>query len=446
MHFRSDVAQQQHGLAGWFHRRRTYSANDRKIPDNAPPWKRHSGTDLLLALLLSVLLVGLGGCGSSASGSAGKHVGKWLAIHMFDAQAGWASTQLAILRTSDGGTDWRDVTPWNSLSPFGHVATFLTPQIAWVVQQGDKGKKTSAQVFRTADGGQTWQQADLPDSVSTFTPTSSPEQGIRTDVAVSSVSAIDALHAWVLSTKTTNSGDSDYTPIIYTHVLQTSDGGKTWSVLVPQLPLASEASGTGSAAPAIAWAVLVNATTGWLNGPTPATLLMTQDDGQTWQQRALPALVASLPADGSAEQLTGPRFLDARNAILQTVTIGRGGNDTQYFSVTQDGGATWSNVPTLVLLGTPEMDYLDMTHWSMLPESGVLYTTADGGQHWTIIQPHDAFQRILDVDFLTSSTGWAIGDNTPANGICMCDLDTVTTPVKTSDGGKTWKAMPYDVS
>lgn len=421
-----------------------------KIPGRVSRCQRRSGTGgtgLLLALL-SVLLVSLSGCGLSDGGSSGKHIGAWQAIQMLDTQHGWASTYLAILRTSDGGAHWQDVTPWQKRSPWGHSATFLTPQIAWVVQQGNKDDKTPAQVFRTADGGETWQHADLPDSVSTFTPTSSPYQGNRSDVAVSNVSAIDAQHAWVLSTRTyTPSHDPDNIQITYTHVLQTSDGGATWSVLVSRLPgLPSEQNSTSPSVPGINWAALVNSTTGWLNGPTPETLLVTQDDGQTWHQRTLPALLrATAVASESVTQLSAPILLSAHDAILPAVTYGRAGNNAYYFYVTRDGGATWTVTPALTLLGFPEADYLDVTHWSLLTESAVLYQTADGGQHWTTSHPKTDFRRILDVHFLTNSTGWAIGDNTPANGPFMGDSDTVTSPIKTSDGGKTWKTVTYTV-
>ncbi len=212
----------------------------RRTPGRVSGCQRRTGVGLLLALvalLFGFLLVTRGGGALGQGGSSGKPIGAWQTIHMLDPQHGWASTYLAILRTSDGGAHWHDVTPWQERSPWGHGATFLTPLIAWVVQQGNKDDKTPAQVFRTADGGKTWQQADLPDSVSTFTPTSSPYQGDRSDVAVSDVSALDAQRAWVLSTRTfTPSHDPDNFQITYTHVLQTSDGGTTWSVLVPQLP------------------------------------------------------------------------------------------------------------------------------------------------------------------------------------------------------------------
>ncbi len=407
--------------------------------------RKRAGIGLLMPLLLSVLLAILGACAPGAGGGSGKHIGAWLSIRMVDAQHGWASTYLAILRTSDGGAHWQDVTPWQKLSPWGHSATFLTASIAWVVQQGNKDDKTPAQVFRTADGGQTWQHSDLPDTVSAFTPTSSPYQGNRTDVSVSSVSASDAQHAWVVSTRIfTPSHNSDNIQITYTHVLQTSDGGKTWSVLLQGLP--GTQSSTSPSAPRIGWAVLVNATTGWLNGPTPSTLLVTQDGGATWQQHALPPLPIKDPTGGAATQLLVPTFLSAQQGILSTLTYGRNGNNQYTCYVTRDGGTTWTVTPPLTLQWFPATDYRDATHWSFLTDTSILYKTVDGGQHWTTSQLKTAFQRIEQVQFLSSTIGWAIGNNIPANGSFMGDSDTVTAPVKTTDGGKTWTALSYNVS
>jgi hypothetical protein len=87
------------------------------IPEGMRRRQRRDGAGLLPLLLICTVLVSVGGC--APGGSSGKHTGMWQAIRMFDAQHGWASTHLAILITSDGGTHWHDVTPWQTLSPGG---------------------------------------------------------------------------------------------------------------------------------------------------------------------------------------------------------------------------------------------------------------------------------------------------------------------------------------
>ncbi|MGO8949609.1 MAG: hypothetical protein ACLQUY_18555 [Ktedonobacterales bacterium] len=415
----------------------------RGIPGWTPRCEQRAGAALFLPLLICILLMSLGGC--ALGGSSGKHIGMWQSIRIFDAQHSWASTYLAILVTSDGGAHWQDVTPWQTLSPRGHSATFLTPLIAWVIQWGDSDTKTPAQVYSTADGGKTWQHGDLPDSVSTFTPISSPYQGNRSDVGISSGYAVDAQHAWVVTTRIfTPLYNPDNIQITYTHLLQTSDGGKTWSVLAPGLP--GVPPSTSPSAPRIFWATLVSATTGWLNGPTLTTLLVTHDDGHTWQQRALPALQTKTPIDDATAQPAAPTFLSAQNAILP-ITALSGADYTLSCYVTRDDGTTWTVTPTLTLPEYPEVDFLDVTHWSVLVTTNTtLYKTADGGQHWAISQPMTDFERIQGMQFLSGTTGWAIGFNIPADHSSMSDSDTVSSPIKTSDGGKTWQTVTYYVS
>lgn len=140
----------------------------------------------------------------------------------------------------------------------------------------------------------------------------------------------------------------------YTHVLQTSNSGNTWSVLAPGLPGVPQS--TSPSAPRIFWAVLVNATAGWLNGPTITTLMVTRDDGHTWQQRALPALQTQTPIDVATVQSAAPTFLDAQNAILPVTALSRG-HYTLSFYVTGDDGTTWTVTPALTLAGYPEVDY-----------------------------------------------------------------------------------------
>ena len=190
----------------------------------------------------------------------------------------------------------------------------------------------------------------------------------------------------------------------------------------------------------------------WGNKDTkrPAQVFSTADGGKTWQQRALPELQTKIPSIAVATtQSAAPTFLSAQNAILP-VTALSGADYTLSCYATHDSGATWTDTPALTLPQNPEVDFLDVTHWSVLvitnTTNTTLYKTADGGQHWVISQPKANFQRIQDMEFVSGITGWAIGLNIPADHSSMSDSDTVSAPVKISDGGKTWQAVTYDVS
>jgi len=62
----------------------------------------------------------------------------------------------------------------------------------------------------------------------------------------------------------------------------------------------------------------------------------------------------------------------------------------------------------------------------------VLYSTSDGGQHWTKLSPGANFKQITDLSFVSSTTGWAIGRQSNTSSFLL----------KTTDGGKTWTPIP----
>jgi len=79
-------------------------------------------------------------------------------IHMIDANNGWAWSsgvegQYLLLRTTDGGQLWRDVTP-RAFPYLEYGGWFLDSQTAWVATLD---RKTYAGgLLRTADGGKSW--------------------------------------------------------------------------------------------------------------------------------------------------------------------------------------------------------------------------------------------------------------------------------------------------
>jgi len=106
-------------------------------------------------------------------------------IRMVDRQTGWAVTRYvgALLRTTDGGTRWRDVTPL--ISSGSKIRVFeiavLSPLIAWVSGAGPSDSMTT-EIFRTFDGGRTWRRS---------APIPAPE--------VSSISFINPREGWLIA-------------------------------------------------------------------------------------------------------------------------------------------------------------------------------------------------------------------------------------------------------
>ena len=109
---------------------------------------------------------------------------RWLYdLHMFDTQTGWAEgakgrggvfpmgAEPSIVRTSDGGVHWKDVTPQAPpAQQIGYNAFAIHPLTAlraWIrttggSQTADPGKPDSDVLFHTLNGGETWSNATIP--------------------------------------------------------------------------------------------------------------------------------------------------------------------------------------------------------------------------------------------------------------------------------------------
>jgi photosystem II stability/assembly factor-like uncharacterized protein len=195
-------------------------------------------------------------------------------------------------------------------------------------------------------------------------------------------------------------------------ILNTTDGGATWSV---------QNAGTSSDLKDVSF---VSATQGWAVGSN-GEIIATSDGGRTWRhQQATATDNNGQPAPVSVN-LYGLKFVSATRGIA----VG----DAQTILVTTNGGSTW----TRAFGGSAAGALFDVTFanatsgWAVGAYSTVLHTT-DGGMTWTA-QTIPSSQRpsvlnqynILNgVHFLDANTGWAVG----VQGWL----------VTTTDGGATW--------
>ena len=81
-----------------------------------------------------------------------------VSIRMFDEASGWAVSQERILRTSDGGVSWHDVSP-EAGATFGYAACsyFLDNLHAWVLVPNSDDMLRGV-LYRSDDGGLTWNE------------------------------------------------------------------------------------------------------------------------------------------------------------------------------------------------------------------------------------------------------------------------------------------------
>jgi photosystem II stability/assembly factor-like uncharacterized protein len=389
-----------------------------KVPD-------HSARIVFVVLCLLVVA----GCGTStpvvsraptptpATTSVPTTVmGSVTSVHLFDATTGWATANNRLLRTTDGGLHWQDVTPPGS-GPQGVAAFPLSADDAWVVRVlVDGGPAVSpSTVFHTADGGRTWHSILLPVFL------------------VAQITFADSQHGWILANLDTGGGQQA------ADIFRSTDGGQTWSKVSSAadrpgaLPLDGQKFGL----------TFRDATTGWVVqgdplGPVPRLhgLFRTQDGGSTWQPAPTLPWPAALVRDPSLDEFGQlPTFFSPQVGVLRVLMVAQTTGDVAdtVMYVTRDGGMTWS--PTTPLQASAVTtsfrdvtSFLDPLNWWIVPNANAnggtsLFETSDGGQHWASWTPGPPFVDVSALSFGSNTLGLAIG----SAGL-----------LQTTDGGHTW--------
>ncbi len=385
------------------------------------------------ALIVFIVIGGLGKNGlpiQPAAHGAGRSVASSepiVNIQMVNGEVGWAAGQDgAVLRTTDGGATWLDVTPVDvpkaepATAPTAPVFLLDDPQAAWLLDT-----RTDT-VYRTVDGGQHWQKG---------TP---PKLDVANDGGVS-LSFASEQQGWLMVASGTHSQVAQ--------LFQTSDGGLTWQSV----------SKTGSGAGALPYGgqiVFSRAVDGlgWLrpdfqansNGMPP--LYVTHDGGKTWASQDLALPVALLDLSSNQVHVQLPQFASFNIAKhgpatsglegVLPVTFMGGKSNTGLIYVTSDGGVSWTlagsiaNIGSSTQLVTAVADSL--TLWAYVPDGNTLWATQDGGKDWTSFhpqpslydyQPAGGLPLMTQIDFVSGEQGWA-----SVNGAIL----------GTMDGGRTW--------
>lgn len=365
---------------------------------------------LVAALLVSALILVLNRTHQSSTGTPAKPTGglnSLLSLHMIDASTGWALSKHTVLRTTDGGVHWQNVTPPGATLTQSSIADFRTASIASIATP--QGNAASTQVLHTADGGQTWQQAAIQMPF--------PRQ----------ISFIDPQHGWVLAAVRPPGGAAE--PV---GVFRTTDGGKTWVNVATALFADTTPPGRLPYGGQKTEMRFLDASTGWVTGTVSlsnlAWLYVTHDGGSTWQQQSL-LMPQGVPS--ARLSILSPTFFSAADGILPVIfsNVTTDSDIATAIYATHDGGKTWQST-TPIPAALRILGFADMQHW-WATDGTMLYSTGDGGNHWIKISPGANFKNIAQLDFVSDKVGWAIS-STPLGSSFL---------LKTVDGGRTWTTI-----
>jgi photosystem II stability/assembly factor-like uncharacterized protein len=354
-------------------------------------------------------------------------------IEMIDENNGWSVDATGHrLRTNNGGSTWKDVTP-----PETGYLSIGNAMHAWVVVEtmehcehlGCSGIWVPGFVaWHTSDGGQTWQRG-------TFF------NGIDTDFGPRAMQFVGNTKGWLLFVN--KIGMSGFT---YESLVQTLDGGQSWRLIYPfsngcvsgGMIFLDEQNGWIGDDCRWLWGTMTGIhLADFLKGKAAPLLNKTANGGNTWDAFQLPAPVnfpstlTSSDLDTDVQLHCGTKSMDqiSQKAFILQWSCTQGDPLTSaeilYAYLTSDEGQSWHS-----WLSTGNESFANpSTGWRLLAlsdgQSHSLQQTIDGGLTWTTIQT--VVWQSAQFEFISELVGWAIvGDGT--NSIL----------VHTVDGGKTW--------
>jgi photosystem II stability/assembly factor-like uncharacterized protein len=360
-------------------------------------------------------------------------------LYMMDAITGWGiESTNDVVRSTDGGATWQDVTP-----PQGGIFAFLDATHAWATLNASDScdrlplswdeyqncmPGPEVVIWRTEDGGQTWQPSNrVATGESHYKPIAIQFVNLNTGwfLFVDSFGPMGAMSMGLL---------------------RTDDGGVLWKLVKFPLEFCIHRG-----------MVFTNQNDGWsggdcrftptvgislgdfLNGKLAPELDHTSDGSRSWDSdslpppRVFPTELTHPSIDPNLHILCGVTRMDriSQQAFTFEWTCSHEENvpsslgEFSYKYLTSDGGQTWTS-----WLSTGNEDFVNaVTGWRLLsPGDGrasQLQKTADGGSSWITLS--DATWQSAQFDFVSEKVGWAIVTD-----------DDVTALLHTIDGGNTW--------
>lgn len=372
--------------------------------------------------------------------------------YMQDKTHGWTLAVDSVLKTSDGGQHWTDVTPPTSAitqkKVMWLVGTFLNQNVGWVVGQAEE----SATIFtqHTTDGGSHWQSSLLSGDFEVTAEVIGPPHFINMQEGWLDVMASFAF-----------SGDN---AISRNKLFHTTDGGLHWNIVATSEQIHQSAApffgiDTGiSVKDAHNFWETVNPRKNQVTGAIPdfPMVFVSHDGAKTWQQQKLPTILGLANVHYTT---TPPKFFGNYGLMSVKVTPTSSTEFSIYTAsshshlsiyVTNDGGAHWSSngqTPFEIEDGyidsgeTEQVDILDRQHiWIESPD-GIIHASQDGGKSWKTQAPigGNPVPILRGITFIDPNTGWM------TTWSQVTDPDGTSHLLQTTDGGHTWQPINYSV-
>lgn len=309
---------------------------------------------------------------------------------------GWKSVnggpdQVYVVKSTNGGTTWTEVTANANLQIYSPNITGLTAADSEIYLCGSYN---GGLVVGSNNAGKTW-MLDSYNAAGT--------NGF--DPFISATSFADTLHGWAVGYNASLLNHNDDEPVL----LSTTNGGATWTPnsIPSSLPLSSNSIYTGISA--------ISSLNIWIVGYEYANsvsfALHTSNGGANWS-------IINLPG-GSAFQPSDISFSSATTGII----AGQGGSEIYY---TSDGGTTWNAATFLNEYSHYDVfkigSFYGMDAWACADNGNYILNSTDGGQTWTTISSsafgYTAGYWAEGVSFIPSGVyGWVCGYKNPTSNI-----------------------------
>jgi len=328
-----------------------------------------------------------------------------VSIQFVNSLDGWGVTETRIVRTTDGGITWYNVTP-PEIDEAGYSVSFyaLDKDHAWAHLPDFENYPNSGTLYRTTNGGLSWESISSPFSDG-------------------DIQFLDANNGWVLAGLGVGAGSNAIA------IYQTMDGGGTWTQKYnndPNNANAGESLPLGGLKSGIAPVDMQTAFVyGVIYSSGTVYLYRTDDSGASWNKISLP-----LPTGAENIELG----IDAGQMKFVTPSDGfivvrfSGDMPQAAVYVTHDGGNTWNLTPTSIPDGG-SADFMSADEM-VIYNGSQFYVTRDAARTWSIIPPDVNFgESFAMMDFSNTSSGWVLTVD-PTNN--------QRTLYRSGDGGKTW--------